>query len=537
MKGIFATSPAPARVIQYTAPGTGVQQEFLVPPLDATALISTPSDEGVADKAALTVIPTNQKLCNHQPTSLKPPDSYDFREEFTQFTSPIINQGSCGACWAIASTQAFASRYAYYTNQRVQPLSAAYLLYCIHASTFSTSVELQYGCFGGTLVNAYWFLKRDGVVAAECVRYDTLYNWEPSNPNLRRRQIPTAEGITSRVMCPMLVCPAPPGQLGAQPWTYKCAVAYIVAGTAKQSGGSEENIRREIWNKGPVSTGFEVRQDFLTYWKRLLEGTLFGTDLVYVPQPPDDTLNPIIGNHAVQLLGWGAMGSVRYWIVANSWGATNTGDSPKDLQDYGANGYFLMIRGINAAAVESNVVAGIPAIHPTMVNAVGQPAGESEVEMCDLIAYEINRDTFVQLGMDVPRQLPDQRTKFEYTLPPLLSETSGSIRRFTKCPPDRPYRCPVGELCSNSPLDCGTSAPAQGNLDAVKGLVTKHNLASSREVSRKYLAEADSQRKLRRLAVTQTRAPPPNLRTAPIALTVASLLLCTALLVLLLVKK
>ena len=539
MSGVFATTPGPSLTIDYVSARTGQPHSFVVPPLNATALISTTSEQGVADIAALTVIPTNEALCNHQPVAPALPDTFDFREEFVEFTSPIINQGSCGACWAIAATQAFASRYAFYTNQRVQPLSAAYLLYCVRAS-FSQQQDLQYGCYGGTLVNAYWFFRRNGVVSAECVKYDSLYDWEPSNPALQQKVIAVGKEQTSNVLCPMVECPALPGTLPQQPWVFKCATAYIVAGTAKQSGGSEANIRREIWRKGPVSTGFEVRQDFVTYWKQLLEGALSGTDVVYTPAPPDEELNPLVGNHAVQLLGWGQKGPVKYWIVANSWGATNKGTSPADLTDYGNNGYFLMIRGTNAAALESNVVAGIPAVHPAMVNAIGVAGGQQEVELCDLVAYEINKDTLGKLGYQVPLMLPDAHSMYEFTLPPLLSSNSGTIRRFPRCPEDRPYRCPFVGTCVTVPSECGTGIPATGTIAPVSQLVNKPSLAVSREVSKKYLAEAMARKKQHRLAITSTGSVSgASSRTLSITtLTLASLIIllsCT--LVLLLLKK
>jgi len=544
MSGLFATRAGTPLTIDYVSGATGAVQSFVLPPLNATALISTTSGQGVADVAALTVIPTNEALCNHQPLAPPLPDTFDFREEFVEFTSPIIQQGSCGACWAIASTQAFASRYAFYTNQRVQPLSAAYLLYCVRAS-FSQEDDLEYGCYGGTLVNAYWFLRRDGVVSANCVKYDSLYDWEPSNPALQQQTIAVGREKESNVLCPMVECPALPGTVPQQPWVYKCATAYIVAGTAKQSGGSEANIRREIWRKGPVSTGFEVRQDFVVYWKRLLEGGLSGTDAVYSPAPPDDELNPLVGNHAVQLLGWGQKGATKYWIVANSWGATNKGSSPADLADYGRNGYFLMIRGTNAAALESNVVAGIPAVHPAMVNAIGVAAGQQEVEMCDLVAYEINQETLGKLGYQVPLALPDARSMYEFTLPPLPSSNTGTIRRFPRCPADRPYRCPFVGTCVTVPSECGTGIPASGSIAGVTQLVNKPSLAVSREVSEKYLAEAIARKKQRRLTLTTTTSDashaspvqcsqPLSIATITIA-SITLLLACT--LVLLLLKK
>ncbi len=75
----------------------------------------------------------------------------------------------------------------------------------------------------------------------------------------------------------------------------------------------------------------------------MLERTLTGTACIYVPGPPDDEENAVMGNHAVQLVGWGQERSVPYWIIANSWGASNTATDESGSQDYGNNGYFMIV--------------------------------------------------------------------------------------------------------------------------------------------------------------------------------------------------
>lgn len=527
----FTYSPAAStRPDQSVASSTTKMLSFSVPPLDQTQLISVPEATGVADLVVLEVDPVNLSLCG---TSQKQwaPSSFDFRQEFSDYISPIINQGSCGSCWAIASTQALSSRFALVRNQQALPLSAAYMLYCTR-DTFSSNEDLSYGCTGGSLVDAYWFFNVNGTVSANCLRYDSLGAWDPTNStntDLRNREVVLkSDGKTTsktEVMCPMTSCPSPAAvnavsdksserrdalgripQKGAvdakvprleQPWLFKTAISYIVPGTAKQHGASEANIREEIWSNGPVSSGFQVTEDFIVYWKGLLENSLKGAARVYVPGAPDDTTNAVQGNHAIQIVGWGQQseyGDLPFWIIANSWGATNTATTPAGLNDFGNNGYFMMIRGRNAAALESNVVAGVPRVHPNVVGARGRPSSDQNQRMCNVTRYEINVDTLKALDAGKFVTVPDARTMYEFTLPPLSSDTVGHVKKFSGCPSDRSTRCAYTGLCVTSPYECGSMIPTQGKVVSMSKVNLE--LAGAREILLKYVQQLEKQEKL-----------------------------------------
>ncbi len=50
------------------------------------------------------------------------------------------------------------------------------------------------------------------------------------------------------------------------------------------------------------------------------------------------------GGHAVEFVGWGTEGGVKYWLVKNSW---NTA--------WGDGGFFKIERGVNMCGIESSV--------------------------------------------------------------------------------------------------------------------------------------------------------------------------------------
>ncbi|PIO68317.1 papain family cysteine protease, partial [Teladorsagia circumcincta] len=106
--------------------------------------------------------------------------------------------------------------------------------------------------------------------------------------------------------------------------------------TAYQLPMSVEAIQREIMRNGPVVAGFTVYEDFAYY-----------TGGVYRHKAGKKT-----GGHAVKVIGWGVERkggeSIPYWLVANSW-----------HNDWGENGYFRIIRGINDCGFEERMVAGL----------------------------------------------------------------------------------------------------------------------------------------------------------------------------------
>uniref|UniRef100_A0A0N4W1U6 Pept_C1 domain-containing protein n=1 Tax=Haemonchus placei TaxID=6290 RepID=A0A0N4W1U6_HAEPC len=95
-------------------------------------------------------------------------------------------------------------------------------------------------------------------------------------------------------------------------------------------------IQKEVLTHGPVEVAFEVYEDFLNY-----------AGGIYV-----HTGGRLGGGHAVKLIGWGVEQGMPYWLIANSW---NT--------DWGEDGYFRILRGVDECGIESGVVGGVPKLN------------------------------------------------------------------------------------------------------------------------------------------------------------------------------
>jgi len=61
------------------------------------------------------------------------------------------------------------------------------------------------------------------------------------------------------------------------------------------------------------------------------------------------TTGSALGGHAIKILGYGTEGGDKYWLVANSWNP-----------DWGAAGFFKILRGVDECGIEGQIVAGEP---------------------------------------------------------------------------------------------------------------------------------------------------------------------------------
>ncbi|VDM54234.1 unnamed protein product [Angiostrongylus costaricensis] len=246
------------------------------------------------------------------------PKSFDSRTNWPECSSlySIRDQSSCGSCWAVAAAEAMTDRICIASKGNLTvTISADDLLSCCD--------ECGYGCDGGDPYEAWSYWVSSGIVTGTNFLLQSgckPYPYPPCDDNFQK--------------CPKDIYPT-------NTCEYKCQDDYSVSyNNDKHYGASVyavaqdvASIQKEIMINGPVEVAFDVYEDFEHYSSGIYK----------------HTTGDYLGGHAVKMLGWGTENGTDYWICANSWNS-----------DWGENGFFRILRGVDECEIESGVVAGEP---------------------------------------------------------------------------------------------------------------------------------------------------------------------------------
>lgn len=309
------------------------------------------------------------RVVRHSDTLSKP--SVDLSRKVT----PPTNQGRCGSCWAISTTQCLRDRINAKRRrsglQDIPELSFQFIIDCSkHCVTFRGRKGCSLRCNGGFLATSYEFLKDVGVPR------------EKFHPNRHSNQsgldhIDNVDGRKVRA-CPRHV---DEGEV-----LYKCKDYYNVhiyehtfgitnARTIPHPMSKEElnknaiNIANEIAKNGPVAVCFNLYSDFKEFWNHPNSANIIYRLGWNLPRSIRDKIDPVGSvnwtqrfphhgiyfktGHSISIVGYGSQevpgeGMVDYWICRNSWGR------PHNTYN---RGFFKIWRGINASAIEADVGA------------------------------------------------------------------------------------------------------------------------------------------------------------------------------------
>lgn len=318
-----------------------------------------------------------------------------FEDHIDTLATPV-NQGLCGSCWAISTSQCLRDR-----ASRLGPvpnLSFQFIIDCAkNCVTYQGREGCSLDCNGGFLSTSYKFLKEVGT---------TRYELFPNRHDDNEEGINHIDGVRGvRGACPDAIPDNEP--------IYKCDSFYNVhifpdmfgitnarmrpvRRSAQDLKRNADNIAEEIYRNGPVSVCFNLYSDFKDFWLHPNSKNLI-YELGWKLPPALRRTIPPVGNvdwtnesngmygiyfktgHSVSIVGYGTMttaeGPVDYWVCRNSWGL-----SPNTLH----NGYFRIRRGVNCSAIEADVcactVSSIPtALKPASCAAPSRVAAASPV--------------------------------------------------------------------------------------------------------------------------------------------------------------
>lgn len=280
------------------------------------------------------------------------PEIFDGPKIWKKYLPRPFDQGQCGSCWAIATANCLAARFNLQSyGNYILDFSPALAIFCYLAQdqyfqnleetkdetikkkkedevVFASNLQ-NIGCGGNSLVDAWIFLNIHGTCLHDCV------------PSSFRDIFNLKDGVTQEA-ADGVQCYTITGKLedmcvdGKTPMVrYACESFYYIAGTP-EFGGSEADLRHNLFEFGPISSAMEIYDDFYTFDAK--------TDIYRW-----NGKGQRISGHAVLIVGWGIDKGQKFWWIQNSWSSK-----------WGINGYFKMTRGENICRLEENAIAPIP---------------------------------------------------------------------------------------------------------------------------------------------------------------------------------
>lgn len=285
-------------------------------------------------------------------------DSFDAREQWPGCIGPVLNQDTCGSCYAFSSTGVLSDRLCI-SGVKKQTFSPQSVVSCdVPWQSAHSKDGGNGGCEGAAPYEVFQYLEKYPITTCTgdhchkgCMPYVSGYTKDGSfcDDTMTQAQCQAKYNCKeSNKACNIPTCPYASNFPAAYANDAKCAdgsswttSVFAESGSAHcvtPGAGAEAAIKAEIKKNGPMTTNIVVCFSD-SFWH---DGTF-----VY-----NETNNPHFngcGGHAVTITGWGSDGGIPYWHIRNSWSDA-----------WGSDGYFRMKRGSNFMQVEEAVCGATP---------------------------------------------------------------------------------------------------------------------------------------------------------------------------------
>jgi len=260
------------------------------------------------------------------------PTDFDWRTDPRAAGCPslteIRDQADCGSCWAFGSVEAMTDRVCIQSKGKsTMHLSAEDVTSCCHLGDM--------GCNGGVPSTVYQYYESTGIVDGGNFGDKSMcysYQLPPCAHHSVSSKYPNCSNPVATPKCAKQCIDDGKDWAGSKHFG---SGGYSVC---KQGSGVKcpDAMMQEIYQNGPITGMFFVYQSFLLYKSGVYKAGFFFKD-------------PMLGGHAIKIMGWGTENGTPYWLVANSWNS-----------DWGDNGFFKIERGTNQCQIENAIVNGGP---------------------------------------------------------------------------------------------------------------------------------------------------------------------------------
>jgi len=252
------------------------------------------------------------------------PASFDARSAWgncADVIATIADQSACGSCWAVSAASVMSDRICIGTNGKTKMTVGSNDL-------ISCCFDCGFGCQGGWPDEAFYSWTSAGVVTGSSYKLDQgcqPYPFPECEHHIDKTTYPKCPSdIYDTPQCKKSCQASYTAKSYSQDKTYGQMPAFYSMDNA--------GVQNEIMKNGPVVFTYDVYEDFINYQSGVYQ----------------HTTGKFLGGHAVRAIGWGTENGVDYWLIANSWN-----------EDWGDNGYFKIIRGVDNCGIEEEISAAI----------------------------------------------------------------------------------------------------------------------------------------------------------------------------------